>query len=85
VAGRALRIWHEVESVAGDVVTFTETTARPGGTVLRVDRASLRFPDTQTLSRFLADAGFEIEAPCGDWHCGPISTSSREIITIART
>ncbi len=83
-AGRALRSWHEVESVAGDVVTFSETTARPDGTVLRVDRMSLRFPGPQTLGRFLADTGFEIEAQYGDWHREPVSTTSREIITIAR-
>ena len=83
-AGRALRVWHEVESVAGDVVTFTETTALADGTVLRVDRTSLRFPGIQTLSTFLADAGFEIEAQYGDWDRAPITTDSREIITIAR-
>ena len=83
-AGRALRVWHEVESVAGDVVTFTETTALADGTVLRVDRASLRFPSTQALSTFLAGAGFEIEAQYGGWHRGPITTTSREITTIAR-
>jgi hypothetical protein len=58
---------------------------RRGGAVLRVDRASLRFPDTQTLSRLLADSGFQIEAQYGDWHCEPVSTTGREIITIART
>jgi SAM-dependent methyltransferase len=83
-AGRALRVWHEVEAVADDVVTFTETTAQPDGAVLRVDRASLRFPGLQTLSAFLVGAGFEIEAQYGDWHRGPITTASREIITIAR-
>jgi SAM-dependent methyltransferase len=83
-AGRALRIWHQVESAASDVITLTETTARPDGTILRVDRASLRFPGLQTLGAFLADAGFQIEAQYGDWHHGPITPTSREIITIAR-
>jgi SAM-dependent methyltransferase len=83
-SGRALRVWHEVESVAGDVVTLTETTARPDGTVLRVDRTSLRFPGTQTLSTFLADAGFQIEDQYGGWYRGRITATSREIITIAR-
>jgi SAM-dependent methyltransferase len=83
-AGRPLRIWHEVESVSGGVVTFTETTAEPDGTVLRVDRASLRFIDPQTLGTFLDAAGFRIEAQYGDWHHAPITTTSREIITIAR-
>ena len=83
-AGHALHVWHEVESVAGDVVTFTETTARPDATILRIDRASLRFLDAQTLGTFLAGAGFRIEAQYGDWHRGPITATSREIITIAR-
>jgi SAM-dependent methyltransferase len=50
-AGRALRVWHEVESVSGGVVTFTETTARPDSTVLRAGRASLRFPDAEGSAR----------------------------------
>jgi SAM-dependent methyltransferase len=83
-AGRALRVWHEVESVSGDVVTFTETTAEPDGTVLRVGRASLRFLDPQALGTFLDAADFQIEAQYGDWHRAPITTTSREIITIAR-
>jgi SAM-dependent methyltransferase len=83
-AGRALRVWHEVESVVGDVVTFTGTTAQPDGTVLRVDRASLRFLDVLALDAFLAEAGFEIETQYGDWHRAPITGTSREIITIAR-
>lgn len=83
-AGRVLRVWHEVEAVANDVVTFTGTTAAPDGTVLRVDRASLRFLDVVTLDAFLGEAGFEIEARYGDWHCGPVTRTSQEIITIAR-
>lgn len=83
-AGRALRVWHEVESVAGGVVTFTETTAEPGGRVLRVDRGDLRFLDVATLNDFLAEAGFEVVAQYGTWDRGPIDSSSREIITIAR-
>jgi SAM-dependent methyltransferase len=82
--GRALRVWHQVESAASDVITLTETTAQADGTILRIDRARLRFPGPQTLSTFLADAGFEIEAQYGDWHRGSITTASREIITIAR-
>jgi SAM-dependent methyltransferase len=82
--GRALRVWHQVESVTGDVVTFSETTAQPDGTVLRVDRTSLRFLDVVTLDAFLAGTGFEVTARYGDWHGGPITSESREIITIAR-
>ncbi|WP_435602273.1 methyltransferase domain-containing protein [Streptomyces sp. bgisy130] len=83
-AGRALRLWHETESVIGDVVTFTGTTAAADGTVLRVDRTRLRFLDEAVLDAFLADAGFVVETRCGDWDGGPVTGTSREIITIAR-
>ena len=51
----------------------------------RIDRASLRFLDVAALNLFLTEAGFEIEAQYGDWHRGPITDDSREIITIARS
>lgn len=83
--GRSLHVWHEVESVRHDVVTFvTRTTALPGGTLLRTDRSTLRFLDADALGGFLADAGFGIEAQYGDWHRVGITGASREIITIAR-
>ena len=83
-AGRTLCVWHEVESVIGDLVTFTGTTAGPDGTVLRVDRTSLRFLDVAELGAFLAGAGLAIVAQYGDWHQGPITGASQEIVTIAR-
>jgi SAM-dependent methyltransferase len=83
-SGRPVRIWHEVESVAGDVVTFTETTSDPDGAPLRVDRASLRFLDVDTLAGFLADAGFEVDAQYGGWLREPLEPASPEIITVAR-
>jgi SAM-dependent methyltransferase len=82
--GRPLRVWHEVESVTDELVTFSSTTADPGGTVLRVDRATLRFLAPSTLNLFLAKAGFELEAQYGDWHRGPITPGSREVVTVAR-
>jgi hypothetical protein len=54
------------------------------GTVLRVDRTSLRSLDAATLGEFLADAGFEIAAQFGDGDGGPVTATSREIITTAR-
>lgn len=83
-AGRKLRMWYEVESVVGDVVTLTETTAERDDTVLRVDRASLRFLDVPVLARFLTEAGFTIEEQYGDWRRSPLTETSREIITVAR-
>lgn len=83
-AGRPVRISHEVESVIGDIVALTETTSDPGGAPLRVDRASLRFLDVDTLAGFLADAGFGIEAQYGGWFREPLDSTSPEIITVAR-
>jgi SAM-dependent methyltransferase len=83
-SGRPVCISHEVESVVGDVVTLTETTSDPDGAPLRVDRASLRFHDVDTLAGSLAEAGFEIEAQYGGWLREPLDPRSPEIITVAR-
>ena len=84
-AGRDLRVWHEVQDVTGDVVTFTSiTAARPGGAVLRSDPARLRFPAPEQLDAFLAGAGFAVEERYGDWGRSPLASGSREIITLAR-
>jgi SAM-dependent methyltransferase len=83
-AGHELRMWYEVESAVADVITLTETTAERDNTVLRVDRADLRFLDVPALAEFLTGAELTIDAQYGDWHRGPITNDSREIITIAR-
>ena len=46
--------------------------------------AALRFLDPQALGTFLDAAGFQVEAQEGDWDRSPVTTGSREIITIAR-
>jgi SAM-dependent methyltransferase len=81
--GRALRIVYEVESVVGDVVTFSESTCTPRGETLRVDRASLRFLGAEALSTFLTEAGFAIESQVGGWHGEPLTLASSEIVTVA--
>ena len=83
-SGQPVRVSHEVESVTSDIVTLTETTSDPDGLALRVDRASLRFLDVDTLAGFLASAGFEIEAQYGGWSREPFDPASPEIITVAR-
>ena len=82
--GRELRVSHQVESVVGDVVTLTETTATRDGHPLRVDRASLRFLDVEGIDAFLGGAGFEVEARYGDWTRGPLTGTSDNIVTVAR-
>ncbi|KQV11913.1 MULTISPECIES: bifunctional 2-polyprenyl-6-hydroxyphenol methylase/3-demethylubiquinol 3-O-methyltransferase UbiG [unclassified Kitasatospora] len=81
--GRTLWVEHRIESVTGDVVTFTETTGE-AGTVLRTDRSSLRFLDAATLDIFLDAAGLVVEDRYGDWRRGPLTADSREIVTITR-
>ncbi|MFR9674453.1 class I SAM-dependent methyltransferase [Streptomyces sp. TR02-1] len=83
-SGRRLRVWHTVESVEGDVVTFTETTADATGPVLRTDRTRLRFLDAPALDAFLAEAGLIVDARYGDWSRGPVTPRSTELVTVAR-
>ncbi|MFJ1546509.1 hypothetical protein [Streptomyces sp. NPDC088246] len=81
---RALRVSHFVESVVGDVVTFTETTATRAGEPLRIDRTSLRFLDAGRIGAFLGEAGFAVEARYGDWSRGPLTAGSDDIVVVAR-
>src|SRR4029078_1604100 len=82
-AGRSVRVSHYVESVEGDIVTFTETTSDIDGRFLWVDRASLRFFDLETLRVFLLDAGFAIDVQFGTRFGEPFTSEHPEIITIA--
>jgi SAM-dependent methyltransferase len=81
--GRALRVVHQVESVAGDVVTLTETTATRDGVPLRVDRGSLRFLDVEGVEAALGGAGFRVDAWYGDWSRGPLTPTSDNIVVVA--
>jgi SAM-dependent methyltransferase len=83
-SGRDLRVWHDVDAVEDGVVAFHGTVADPDGTVLRVDRARLRFLDVAELGALLAESGFAVEAQYGDWERGPLTGDSGEIVTVAR-
>ena len=83
-AGRDLHIFYRVESVVGEVVTFDDAIAARGGDVLRVDRGNLRFLDAGGLDDRLTKAGFEVEHRYGDWDRNAFTSTSPEIITIAR-
>ncbi|MEU2946574.1 class I SAM-dependent methyltransferase [Nocardiopsis alba] len=82
--GRALRVSHHVESVNGDVVTLTETTATREGETLRVDTNSLRFLDAEGIDGFLHEAGLEVEVRYGDWSRASFTATSDDIVTVAR-
>lgn len=78
-------ITHHVLDVSDGVVTFTETTEDPAWTEPKVSHSSLRFLDRDTLADLLIEAGFVVEAQYGDWGRGPVTATSPELITIARS
>lgn len=82
--GRDLLVSWELESVADGVVTMTETTSTPDGTALHVGRGRLRFLEQAALNDLLGASGFKVEEQYGDWRRGPITSESREIVTVAR-
>ncbi len=82
--GAVVRKWHELETVAGDVVRYTTTYTSSSWDQPIIFRSSQRFLDADRLSSFLSDAGLAIEEQFGDWHRRPLTDTSSEIITIAR-
>ena len=84
IADPPLRSWYRVDTVDGDVVTFTGFVGNAAGEVLRTEQTALRFLDVATLNAFLTETGFAIDAQYGDWDGTPVGPDSPEIITIAR-
>ena len=82
--GRELRVEHRVQEVDEGRVTFTETTATRQGEPLRVDRTTLRFLNADEIDAELAATGFTVGERYGDWHQGPLTPASQNIVTIAR-
>ncbi|HKC26704.1 MAG TPA: class I SAM-dependent methyltransferase [Jatrophihabitans sp.] len=82
--GRQVRVWHEVERVDGELVTFTERFAVAGQLEPRVSRSTLRFMTAEHLDHLLGGAGFAIDERYGDWDRCLMTPKSREIITVAR-
>ena len=84
--GAPVRCAYLVElPVEGGVVRSVSTFTSPGWDRPEVSRGALRFLDAAALSSFLAGAGLAIEAQYGDWTRRPLTATSPEIITIART
>lgn len=83
--GRAVTMAHQVEEpVVGDVVSFTATFSSPSWDCSQVSRSTLRFLSEDKLSGFLDGAGLVIEEQFGDWERQPLTSTSSEIITVAR-
>ncbi|MDT4916385.1 MAG: hypothetical protein QOH89_1085 [Pseudonocardiales bacterium] len=82
-AGRQVRVWHEVEEVTDDLVTFTETFAATGAEHPLVSRSTLRFVSAEHLDQLLVAAGFVVDERYGDWDRSLMTPASPEIITVA--
>lgn len=82
-AGRTVRVWHDVEAVRGQYVTFTESYARDDWPEPVVARDTLRFLPAEELDHLLTAAGFVIDERYGDWDRSLMTPASREIITVA--
>jgi SAM-dependent methyltransferase len=82
--GRRIRVWHDVESVDGEFVTFTETYDSEASSAPVVSRSTLRFVSAEHLDHLLTEAGFVIDERYGDWDRSLMTPTSREIITVAR-
>ena len=82
-AGTRVRVWHEVDDVDGDLVTFREIYASRSWSAPRVSSSTLRFVPAEHLDHLLAEAGFRIDERYGNWDRSLFTPSSPEIITVA--
>jgi SAM-dependent methyltransferase len=82
--GQPVRMAHQVQRVAGELVTFTCTYSSPTWEQDERSWSTLRFLEASAVRSFLIDAGFAVEPQLGNWHGDPLTPTSDEIITIAR-
>ena len=69
---------------AGDVVSFTATFSSPSWDRPQVSSSTLRFLGKDKLGNFLDGRGLVIEEQFGDWDRSSLTSTSPEIITVAR-
>jgi SAM-dependent methyltransferase len=84
-AGTRIRVWPEVESVEGELVSFTETFHSGSWAQPKSSRSTLRFVHAETLDHLLAECGFVIDERYGWWDRSLFTPASKEIITVAST
>lgn len=85
--GGTFDTWVEVVDRSGSADSYTTAheghTVLPGGDHL-VTRETLRFRAQTEIEASLDAAGFTIEQRWGDWERGPLTSTSREMIFLAR-
>ena len=82
--GEVVQVTYEVQDVTGNVVRLTETLSGRWWDPAHIEQGTLRFLDPDALAGFLHEAGFVLEEQFGDWHRGPLTDASEEIITVVR-
>lgn len=83
--GHRVRVALRVEApFDGRTVSFSQTYSSPDWDAPQTSRSVLRFLDPEGVARFLAEAGFAIEAQFGGLDRRPLAHDSPEIVTIAR-
>jgi SAM-dependent methyltransferase len=84
--GRPVRVSLRIETpFDGRVLSFTQTYTSPAWDKARVSRSTLRFLDSPALTSFLTEADLVVEQQFGDWDRTPVTDTSPEIITVARS
>jgi SAM-dependent methyltransferase len=81
--GGVVAVSYQVLDVTGDVVKTSETMTGQWWDEPQVGLGTMRFLAQDELAGFLDEAGFEIKEQYGDWDKGPITDTTREIITVA--
>lgn len=82
--GARVRKWHEIESVDGDVVSYSTSYVSERWDEPVTFRSAQRFYSAEAVAAFLSDAGLVIVQQFGHWDERPFTNRSPEIITIAR-
>jgi ubiquinone/menaquinone biosynthesis C-methylase UbiE len=81
--GVGVRMYSQVTSVDGDLVSFTATYESAAWPQPRHSESTLRFLDVTPLDTLLTEAGLTVRERYGDWSGGPLTATSPEIITFA--
>lgn len=82
--GDVVTVTYEVHDVTGDVVRVSETLSGRWWADGHTEQGLLRFLAPDALAAFLDEAGFAVEEQFGDWHRGPLTDTSEEVVTVAR-
>lgn len=79
-----IEFWHDTVHVEMPLVTYTTTTANLQTGHTETDSDTLAFRDEAAVRARLTETGFIVEEMLGDWDGRPVTSTSPELIVIAR-